>query len=50
MELLSVRESHSISVDDIRLMVESVLERIMDNEDDMGDITPDMILSDKSPI
>ena len=41
-----MNEAYQFTTEDIKLMVEMVLDRIKGEENDMVDITPDMILSD----
>ena len=43
-----MNEAYQFTNEDIKLMVEMVLDRIKEKENDMVDITPDMILSDDS--
>lgn len=45
-----MNETYQFTNEDIKLMVEMVLDRIKEKENDMVDITPDMILSDDSTI
>ena len=45
-----MNETYQFTNEDIKLMVEMVLDRIKEKENDMADITPDMILSDDSTI
>lgn len=45
-----MNEAYQFTNEDIKLMVEMVLDRIKREENDMVDITPDMILSDDSTI
>ena len=45
-----MNEAYQFTNEDIKLMVEMVLDRIKEKENDMVDITPDMILSDDSTI
>ena len=46
----SMNEAYQFTTEDIKLMVEMVLDRIKGEENDMVDITPDMILSDDGTI
>ena len=45
-----MNEAYQFTTEDIKLMVEMVLDRIKGEENDMVDITPDMILSDDGTI
>ena len=45
-----MNETYQFTTEDIKLMVEMVLDRIKGEENDMVDITPDMILSDDGTI
>ena len=45
-----MNEAYQFTNEDIKLLVEMVLDRIKEKENDMVDITPDMILSDDSTI
>ena len=41
-------ENIQLTMEDINLMVENALKKILGKENDLVDITPDMILSDDS--
>lgn len=45
-----MNESYKLTSEDIKTMIKEALNRIMDKDNELADITPDMILSDEAPM